>query len=300
MSVQSESFETENENEEEQKEAAVNMQKTKTNLVEFMKQTKELSAALPMMMQIKKEVDYLFSQLGSIRENQHLYVKQAELNTVAGQHKKEMILYAEEADMRLRREIEESINKRMQKVDNMPNFRKFVLNEEFKFVQLELSSLKENLDHLGTNILEGYQADISHKLSSKVMKTEVEDMIQDKFDAARGKQLESKVNLNKEGLSFLEAQMEKLEKSIQKFDKKLEDQKASFEQFKQTSIQNINEAINNEIQQSLQQQEETRNLTQQSLLEKEESLRQAQLALEEEQRKATEPPPVVEMEPYQS
>lgn len=63
-----------------------------------------------------------------------------------------------------------------------------------------MSTLKENLDHLATNILEGYQADISHKLSSKVMKTEVEDMIIDKYDSVKGKQLESKVNLNKEGL----------------------------------------------------------------------------------------------------
>lgn len=131
MSDQSESFETENENEEEQKQPA-SMEKTKATLVEFMKQTKELSGALPLIAQIKKEVDYLFSQLGSIRENQHQYVKQMEMTTISNQHKKEMILYAEEADMRLRRELEESMNKRLTVVDKIPNFRQFVRNEEFK------------------------------------------------------------------------------------------------------------------------------------------------------------------------
>ena len=73
-------------------------QRTKANLIDFMKQMRDMNGIGAKMTQMKQEIDHLFVQFAGIRDNQVHLVKSLEFETVMKQTRKDVFMYADEGD----------------------------------------------------------------------------------------------------------------------------------------------------------------------------------------------------------
>ena len=78
------------------------------------------------------------------------------------------------------------------------------------------TSYCNKVDRVTDTLFDGYKAEASHILKSKVDRTEVEDLVSTKFDHTRGKEQEKELRKTSKLLASLEKKFDDLDGKINK------------------------------------------------------------------------------------
>lgn len=117
--------------------------------------------------------------------------------------------------------MNEKIETSLYPLELVPNKKDFVNTIEFRRFMKSFNDLTEKVDTVSSTLMNGFITNNNHIINSKITRTEVEDLLEPKYDNAKAKSLENKVQLASETIKIMEKDMDKLEKTCNRADEML-------------------------------------------------------------------------------
>ena len=143
------------------------------------------------MINIRKDIDALTHEVTFLKEDAAKYARIRELEQTLSVYKSNQEQYTDEKIKELRKDVNVSIATSLEPLQRVPQATDYVLRRDHKAFVTQFYTLAEQVEKMQDTLMMGYQTHKDHVMDSKVTRTEVEDLVEDKFDNERGKAIEN-------------------------------------------------------------------------------------------------------------
>ena len=160
---------------------------------------------------MKKDIEYQGSNIEMMRSDATEFIKSQHVESILNVMKRDQIMYTDEKVKGLNKDVMLLIEQKYSLLDDLPTSSNYVKRMDFQRFVEHFRLLKDSVDRVTDVLLEGYKTEANHILKSKVSKTEVEDMLRQKFDRDRGKEMEKSVKETKARVDTAQAKIDNLD-----------------------------------------------------------------------------------------